>query len=92
MKNLYVTTSTIINGDSFDICVTWNKAEAMRAAGLEYHHLTAREREKTIIGVNVYSIDIPADDARNAKEVYNDLLDSFDQSIQNPVEYIEYTA
>lgn len=92
MKNLYVTTSTIKNGDSFDICVTWDKAEALQAADLEHHHLTPREREKTIIGINVYAIGIPTDDTRDAKEVYGDLLDVFDDSIQQPVDYIEYKA
>lgn len=92
MKYLYVTTSTIKNGDSFDIAVTWDKAEALQAADLEHHHLTAREREKTTIAINVYTIDIPADDTRDAKEVYGDLLDVYDDSVQEPTAYAEYTA
>lgn len=88
MKNLYVTTSTVNNGDSFDIAVTWDKAEALQAADLEYHHLTPAEREKTSIGVNVYTVPDPAIDI-SAKECYHQLLED-DDDVLNNCDFIEY--
>lgn len=86
MKNLYVTTSTVKNGDSFDIAVTWDKSEALQAADLEYHHLTPAEREKTSIGVNVYTV---PDTDLAASECYHHLLEDDDDCLNN-CDYIEY--
>ena len=44
MKNLYVLTATRKNGDSFDVKVTFDKAEAVQAYESDYNHLTEMEK------------------------------------------------
>lgn len=88
-KTLYIT-RTITDGDSFDICITFDRAEASEAARLEYQHLTERERKASTICVESYPIELTGDDDRDAATLYHDLLDEDDDQLYNAATYEEY--
>ena len=54
---IYVTESLRIHGDSFDICVTFDRAEAEAAAVREYNHLTKTERRENEIWIKAFDVE-----------------------------------
>lgn len=88
-KALYIT-NTAAGGDSFDICVTFDHAEATEAARMEYQHLTEKERKGSTISVESYIIELAEDDTRDAKTLYHDLLEEDDDQLYNASTYEEY--
>lgn len=85
---IYVTEALRIHGDSFDICVTFDKAEAEAAAEREYDHLTKAERRENEIWIKAFDVQGVAPNLlmRGAKAAYNELLDDDDERIREPVE------
>ena len=72
-KTIYLAVCDRINGDSFDLCITFNKTEALSAAENDLAHMTDSEREKSHTYVQVRDVEVL--DGESAKDTYNRLLD-----------------
>ncbi len=64
-------------GDIYEQNPTFDEAAAMRHAVTAWQHLTPREQEKRRVYVAVHLVDVPGDDPRTAKQIYDDLMDDF---------------
>ena len=82
-REIYVVQVTVNGGDSFDICTTFDRNEALQAADLHWHHLTPTERDRNEIHVNIYTAKVTPDDKRTAEEIWNDLLLEDDEAVYN---------
>ena len=60
-------------GDIFEENPTFDESAAMCHATMAWHRLTPREQIKRRIYVAVHLVDVPSDDPRTAKEIYDDL-------------------
>lgn len=89
-KTLYIVRDNTKDGDSFDVCVTYDQAEAQRAARIEYNHLTERERKTSEIAIEGYTIEVDENDDRSAKDLYDDMLFDDDDQLHNPSSYVVY--
>lgn len=72
-KTIYVAKADRINGDSFDIKVTYVKSEAQRAIKADLEHLTKMERKAYEHWIDYKSVDV--EDGESAVEAYERLLD-----------------
>ena len=70
-KMLYIARVATQNSD--DYIATFDKTEAQKQAYQYKGHLTERELKDHTVTVEGYSIDVPEDDNRTAKQVYFDL-------------------
>lgn len=76
------------SGDGWSLTVTFDRSAAFDACAAHYHHLTERERQRTDIFVEGYTVDVSDGDARGAEDLFNDLMDS--DSIPDPVFFEQY--
>lgn len=83
-KRVYVAISARNDGDSFDIAVSFDRAEAVDAIENQIAHLTKSERKNSTNSVQAW--DIPVLDGQTAKEAYHAWC--MEQTwIPDPVEY-----
>ena len=73
-KTIFTTESSRKDGDSFTICVSFVKQEALQAADMERYHLTPRERKGTTTSVQSFTVDVLP--GESAKAAYDRLLDA----------------
>lgn len=88
-KNIYIARSDRKHGDSFDLTVTFDLAEARKAAQDVLDHLTAKEREQTTNHIDGYTVEVL--DGESARDAYHRLLTD-DELPCDPDFYEEYTA
>ena len=73
-KTIYTTINERHNGDSFDLAITFDLAEATKAMETDLKHQTPAERAKSSTYIEAREIDVL--DGETAKEAYNRLLDA----------------
>lgn len=64
-------------GDIYEESPTYDEAAAMRHATMAWKRLTPSEQKKRRIYVAVHLVDVPSDDPRTAKDVYDDLISDY---------------
>lgn len=65
-KTIYITTDAKSCADVHELCVTYDREEAIQAAWYDHNHMTQAERERTCISVDAYVIHTDEEDARDA--------------------------
>ena len=73
-KILYVANSRRIDGDSFDLCVTFDVKQATAAAVEDWHHMTDAERHTSINAVSGYIVHVIT--GETAKQAYDRMMDN----------------
>lgn len=83
---IYTAESARRKGDSFTLCVSYDRSDAERAAENDRYYMTAAERAATVTSVQSFDVDtLPGEAARAAWER---LLDA-DEWPTDPAEYVE---
>ena len=84
-KKIFVARSS--NGNTDSCAAFFDKKDAEARARYWYGNLTASEKATNIVTVETYRANVSESDARDAETLFNDLLDTFDELIQNPVTF-----
>lgn len=86
-KMVYIARSDRLDGDSFDIKVTFDAVAAREALDMEYYHLTPRELKNTFMYIEGHLEDVL--DGETAKEAYNRITEDL-FCLPDPDYYEEY--
>lgn len=71
-RTIYVAKADRINGDSFDLVVTFDEAEAQKAIEKDLDYLTANEKKKYTHWIDSKTVEVYGDET--AEEAYDRIL------------------